>query len=170
MAKARVTYGGQAVIEGVMIRGTRAMAIAVRRADGTIASTSRRLGGLSTSGLRRVPLLRGVLVLWETLALGMRALSWSAAVAANEVDTRGDAKPLGLGAWLGIAVSMLFGVVFFSHQVGSFLGVWLAGYLFETTGSFDAVWWISVALGLAAAIVHWPIDEKALDRQAMAGA
>lgn len=68
------------------------------------------------------------------------------------------------------SMSMLFGVVFFSHQVGSFLGVWLAGYLFETTGSFDAVWWISVALGLAAAIVHWPIDEKALERRAMAGA
>ena len=61
-------------------------------------------------------------------------------------------------------MSMLFGVVFLSHQLGAFLGVWLAGYLFETTGSFDAVWWISVALGLFAAAVHWPIDERTLDR------
>ena len=62
------------------------------------------------------------------------------------------------------SMSMLFGVVFLSHQLGAFLGVWLAGYLFETTGSFDAVWWISVALGLFAAAVHWPIDERTLDR------
>jgi MFS family permease len=68
------------------------------------------------------------------------------------------------------SMSMLFGVVFVSHQFGSFLGVWLAGYLFETTGSFDAVWWISVALGLFAAAVHWPIDERSLNRTAVARA
>lgn len=68
------------------------------------------------------------------------------------------------------SMSMLFGVVFVSHQLGSFLGVWLAGYLFETTGSFDAVWWISVALGLFAAAVHWPIDERSLNRPATAPA
>lgn len=68
------------------------------------------------------------------------------------------------------SMSMLFGIVFVSHQVGSFLGVWLAGYLFETTGSFDAVWWISVALGLFAAAVHWPIDERSLSRPAPARA
>ena len=56
-------------------------------------------------------------------------------------------------------MAMLFGVVFFSHQVGSFLGVWLGGYLFDTTGSYDVVWWGSVALGVAAAAVHWPIRE-----------
>lgn len=73
------------------------------------------------------------------------------------------AQIFGLGS-----MSMLFGIVFVSHQLGSFLGVWLAGYLFETTGSFDAVWWISVALGLFAAAIHWPIDERALNRAAVA--
>jgi MFS family permease len=68
------------------------------------------------------------------------------------------------------SMSMLFGVVFVSHQLGSFLGVWLAGYLFEATGSFDAVWWISVALGLFAAAVHWPIDERSLERATTARA
>ena len=125
------TYGGQAVIEGVMIRGQRAMAIAVRRPDGSILHTTRRLGSLYTGALRRIPLLRGVIVLWETLALGMRALSWSAAVAADEVDSRGQAQPLGLLQWGAMAVSMLAGVgLFFLVPV---LGTaWLAPYLPST--------------------------------------
>ena len=48
---------------------------------------------------------------------------------------------------------------------GSFLGVWLGGWLFDTTGSYDGVWWAGVALGLAAAVIHLPIDERPLVRQ-----
>ncbi|MGF1476594.1 MAG: MFS transporter [Geminicoccaceae bacterium] len=58
-------------------------------------------------------------------------------------------------------LAMLFGVVFFSHQVGAFLGVWLGGRLFDLYGSYDIVWWLGVALGLFAAIIHWPIREQA---------
>ncbi len=65
-------------------------------------------------------------------------------------------------------MSMLFGIVFFSHQVGSFLGVWLAGRLYDMTGSYDAMWWISIALGIAAGLVHWPIQEKPVARLAAA--
>ncbi len=54
----------------------------------------------------------------------------------------------------------LFGFVFFSHQIGSFLGVWLGGLLFDTTQSYEVVWWICVALGVLAAILHWPINER----------
>lgn len=54
----------------------------------------------------------------------------------------------------------LFGIVFLSHQVGSFLGVWLGGILFDTTQSYEVVWWICAALGVIAAILHWPIDER----------
>lgn len=61
-------------------------------------------------------------------------------------------------------LGMLGGIVFFSHQVGSFLGVWLGGVLYDSTGSYDVVWWIGVALGIFAAIVHWPIEEKEVDR------
>jgi MFS family permease len=54
----------------------------------------------------------------------------------------------------------LFGFVFFSHQVGAFLGVWLGGFVYERTGSYDPVWWLGIALGLFAALVHWPIRER----------
>ena len=65
-------------------------------------------------------------------------------------------------AWL----SMLFGFVLFSHQVGSFVGVWLAGVLFDATQSYDAMWWISIAVGLFAALVHLPIKEEGVPRLA----
>jgi predicted MFS family arabinose efflux permease len=64
-------------------------------------------------------------------------------------------------------MSMLFGVVFLSHQVGSFCGLWLAGYLYDLTKSYDMMWWISIALGLFAAVVHWPIQERPVPRLAV---
>jgi predicted MFS family arabinose efflux permease len=67
-------------------------------------------------------------------------------------------------------MSMLFGVVFLSHQVGSFSGLWLAGVLYDATKSYDMMWWISIALGLFAAGVHWPIKERPVPRLAAAGA
>lgn len=57
-------------------------------------------------------------------------------------------------------LTMLYGIVFFAHQLGSFSGVWLAGYLYDQTQSYDIMWWISVALGLAAGMVHLPIREQ----------
>ena len=63
-------------------------------------------------------------------------------------------------------MSMLFGVVFLSHQVGSFTGLWLAGTLYDLTKSYDMMWWISIALGLFAAAVHWPIQERPVSRLA----
>ena len=62
----------------------------------------------------------------------------------------------------------LFGIVFFSHQLGSFLGVWLGGYLFDATGSYAPVWWTAVVLGLVAAILHWPIDDRPVARVVLA--
>lgn len=63
-------------------------------------------------------------------------------------------------------MTMLYGVVFFSHQLGSFFGAWSAGYIFDRTQSYDIVWWISVALGLFAALVHIPIREVPVPRLA----
>ena len=65
-------------------------------------------------------------------------------------------------------LGMLGGIVFFSHQIGSFLGVYIGGYLRDVYGSYDIVWWLGVALGIFAAIVHWPIEEKPVIRQAEA--
>jgi MFS family permease len=61
-------------------------------------------------------------------------------------------------------LSMLGGFVFLSHQVGSFLGVWLGGKLYDTTGSYDVVWWIAVGLGVFAALVNLPVRESAIVR------
>jgi MFS family permease len=67
-------------------------------------------------------------------------------------------------------LAMLFGFVFFSHQVGGFLGVWLGGVLFERTGSYDAVWWLAILLGLLSAAINLPIIEKPVERLAAASA
>jgi predicted MFS family arabinose efflux permease len=64
-------------------------------------------------------------------------------------------------------LSMLGGFVFLSHQVGSFLGVWLGGYLFDLRGSYDLVWGISIGLGVLAGLANLPIDERALARPAL---
>ena len=65
-------------------------------------------------------------------------------------------------------LSMLGGFVFLSHQVGSFLGAWLGGRLYDMTGSYDVVWWIAVGLGIFAALINLPIRERALLRPAPA--
>lgn len=64
-------------------------------------------------------------------------------------------------------LGMLGGVVFLSHQIGSFLGVWLGGYLYDHFGTYNPVWWFGVALGVFAAIVHWPIKEAPAPRLAL---
>ncbi|MEQ9641321.1 MAG: MFS transporter [Alphaproteobacteria bacterium] len=66
------------------------------------------------------------------------------------------------------SVGTLFGIVFLSHQVGAFLGVWLGGRLFDATGSYELVWWMAVALAVLATLLHLPINERPYVRQAAA--
>jgi len=61
-------------------------------------------------------------------------------------------------------MAMLYGVVFFSHQLGSFSGVWLGGWLYDNIGSYDPVWWLGIFLGVMAALLHWPIREQPVAR------
>ena len=61
-------------------------------------------------------------------------------------------------------MAMLYGIVFLDHQIGSFIGIWLGGVLFDYTGSYDIIWWTGAGLGVVAAILHWPIDERAIPR------
>jgi MFS family permease len=67
-------------------------------------------------------------------------------------------------------LAMLFGVAFFSHQVGGFLGIWLGGLVFKHTGSYDAVWWLGVLFGVLSAVINLPIVEKPVPRLAAARA
>ena len=67
-------------------------------------------------------------------------------------------------------MATLFGIVFLSHQLGSFIGVWLGGVLYDRTGSYDAMWWAGVGLGVFAAIVHLPINDNPLHRLRIARA
>jgi MFS family permease len=67
-------------------------------------------------------------------------------------------------------LTMLFGFTFFGHQLGGFLGVWLGGVVFERTGSYDAIWWIAILLGVMSAVINLPIVEKPVVRAAAAAA
>ncbi|MGB0747721.1 MAG: MFS transporter [Magnetospiraceae bacterium] len=63
-------------------------------------------------------------------------------------------------------MATLFGIVFFTHQVGSFVGVYFGGVIYDQTGSYDPIWWASVIFGLIAAVMHWPIDDRSLQTAA----
>lgn len=103
-------YGGQAVMEGVMMRGRRSMAVAVRHPSGRIVIHNESLKSpLYTSRWWRLPFLRGLVVLWDTLGLGMRSLIYSANVALEEeeVEFRGPA------VWGLVFVSLAFAIAIF---------------------------------------------------------
>ncbi|MDO8491444.1 MAG: DUF1385 domain-containing protein [Dehalococcoidia bacterium] len=102
-------YGGQAVMEGVMIRGKKALAIAVRRPNGEIVTKIQPLSSLYTGVLRNIPFVRGVIVLVETLALGVQALMYSANVSLEDEDVE---VPSGM-MWGTMAVALVLAVGFF---------------------------------------------------------
>ncbi len=106
----RISYGGQAVIEGVMIRGRRHCSLAVRKQNGEIALHSSRLSTIYTGRLREIPLIRGVIVLIESLVIGMAALSRSANIALEEEGEELSrwAMALMLTASLGIGIGLFF--------------------------------------------------------------
>ena len=128
MAK-RVPYGGQAVIEGVMIRGKSNIAIAVRRQDNEIQLKTDPIQSLFTGTLKKVPLVRGFITLLEVMVIGTRALMYSAQVAIDELeDGEGEKEKSGTGTdfmlWATLAVGLVFGIaVFFVGPV--FLNEWL---------------------------------------------
>ena len=104
------SYGGQAVIEGVMMRGAQVMAVAVRSPSGAIVSRDERLGGVYTNAARRIPLIRGITVLAETIALGTGALTWSAAIAAGQTEEDGQPKRMSVFEWLFVLGTMAFAI------------------------------------------------------------
>ena len=102
------SYGGQAVIEGVLMRGANSIAMANRSPDNEIVVTKEDLTGIYTSKLRKTPFLRGLLILWDSLGLGMRYLTISA-----NVQTGEEEKLEGPMLYVTLAISMLFGIGLF---------------------------------------------------------
>ena len=109
MATKRFYYGGQAVVEGVMMRGRNTMATAVRRSDGGVAIDTQPLPAIYTGWMRKAPLIRGVIVLIESLVLGIKALLYSANMSLEEENEEVSSGQLGLL----MAVAMVFSVVLF---------------------------------------------------------
>lgn len=111
-------YGGQAVIEGVMMRGSKEMAVAVRRANGEIEIHHEPLTAkIYTSQVGKLPFVRGLALLWDALGLGVRSLMWSADIALqDEKDEEGEAKEIkfeGAVAWGTVATSLAMAIGLF---------------------------------------------------------
>jgi uncharacterized protein YqhQ len=128
-----ITYGGQAVIEGVMMRGQKTLAIAMRAPDGNIVVHKENLASVYRSQITKIPFLRGIILLWDALGLGMRALTLSA-----NTQTGEDEKLEGPALYLTLAVSLAIGIgLFFLLPAGvgglaeKYLswGSWLANLL-----------------------------------------
>ncbi len=103
-----ISYGGQAVIEGVMMRGRNAFAIAMRAPDGNIVVHKEDLAAVYRSRITKIPFLRGVILLWDALGLGMRALTLSA-----NTQTGEDEKLEGPALYLTLGISLAVGVGLF---------------------------------------------------------
>jgi len=103
-----ITYGGQAVIEGVMMRGRTSLAIAMRDPSGKIITHTEELGGIYKSQLAKIPFLRGLILLWDALGLGMKALTISA-----NTQTGEDEKIEGPMLYVTLGFSLLIGLTLF---------------------------------------------------------
>ncbi len=136
-----ITYGGQAVIEGVMMRGQKAFAVAMRAPDGNIVVHTEPLASIYSSGITKIPFLRGVILLWDALGLGMRALTLSA-----NTQTGEDEKLEGPALYLTLAVSLSFGIGLFfllPTSVGGGVEYWLT-----QSGLNYAYWFGNLAEGV----------------------
>jgi len=130
-------YGGQAVLEGVMMRGAKVYAIAVRKPDGEIVVDTQPLTGIYRSKLARIPFLRGLIILWDALVLGTQALTYSANMQVEEEEEKID----GGSMVLTLLVSLAFAIgLFFLLPAG-------LAYLGETFLGWSP-WWCNVAEGV----------------------
>jgi uncharacterized protein YqhQ len=130
----RFYYGGQAVIEGVMIRGRKAMVTAVRRPNGGMAMDVKPLSPIYTGWMRRTPLMRGIIVLIEAMALGIKSLLYSANVSLEEEKEEISGKT----AWAMIAVALVLAIVLFliiplflTRLINPYIGSSLVFHLIE---------------------------------------
>ena len=138
-------YGGQAVLEGVMMRGSQALAVAVRDPKGAIQLQCRPLSRLYRGPVSRWPFVRGLLGLWDALGLGMQALTYSANIAAGEaVQVEGPTM------WVTVSISLTFGIaLFFLAPAAAGAGIdYLLQSVLETAPTVTAGWVGNLAEGL----------------------
>jgi uncharacterized protein YqhQ len=138
----KIQYGGQAVLEGVMMRGRSFMAVAVRAPDKKIVVTSEALPKHLYGGIiQKIPLVRGMTMLWDALGLGMKALMFSADIQMSTEDPSSEAKPVESAslskplAWTTVAVALIFGIgVFFVTPLA------VVGLVEQIVGNSHSIW------------------------------
>jgi len=135
------TYGGQAVIEGVMMRGSKAVAIAMRSPANEIVIHTEKLGGIYKSKIAKIPFLRGLILLWDALGLGMRALTLSA-----NLQTGEDENLEGAALYLTLGLSLTFGIGLF-FMAPATVGQWI-----EQSFALNA-WWGNLTEGVVRLIL-----------------
>jgi len=135
------TYGGQAVIEGVMMRGSRSLAIAMRNPENEIVIQTEKLGNVYQSKLIKIPFLRGLVLLWDALGLGTRALTTSA-----NIQTGEDEQLEGFSLYLTIGISLAFAIGLF------FLLPAAIGQLLQTYFGWNS-WWSNLGEGIVRLIL-----------------
>src|SRR5215204_2374499 len=126
-----ISYGGQAVIEGVMMRGRNSFAIAMRAPDGNIVVHKENLAAVYRSWITKIPFLRGTILLWDALGLGMKALTLSA-----NTQTGEDEKLEGPALYLTLGTSLAIGIGLFILLPAS-VGGW-AEHCAQSSRRFDA--------------------------------
>mgnify|MGYP002395143330 CR=1 FL=1 len=156
-AEESFNYGGQAVIEGVMMRGSRTMAVAMRRPEGDIVVETEPLNEMLYRGpISRIPFARGLVMLWDALGLGMKALMTSADVAVGEEASLSGPASWGtaiLGMGLGVGLFMLLPSFLASLLAPVFPSEWLVSLL-------EGVFRLMLVVGYIWAIGHMPDIER----------
>jgi len=141
MAEKLPSYGGQALIEGVLMRGSKGLAAAMRKPDGEIVIETEALTGIYTNPLFKLPFIRGLIALWDSMGIGMRFLTTSA-----NMQTGEDEKLEGPALYLTVTLSLVFGVgLFFLLPAG-------IGHLTITLLNFS-MWWSNVVEGVARLVI-----------------
>lgn len=153
-----ISYGGQAVIEGVMMRGQKAFAVAMRAPDGNIVVHTEKLADIYRSKITKIPFLRGVILLWDALGLGMRALTLSA-----NTQTGEDEKLEGPALYLTLGLSLVFGIGLFfllPTSVGGGVEYWLTqsglSYAYWLGNLAEGVFQLLLLIGYIWAISFMP--------------
>ncbi|HEY6074949.1 MAG TPA: DUF1385 domain-containing protein, partial [Anaerolineales bacterium] len=144
-----ITYGGQAVIEGVMMRGQKAFAIGMRAPDGKVVVHTEKLAAVYRSAITRIPFLRGIILLWDALGLGMRALTISA-----NTQTGEDEKLEGPALYLTVGLSLVLGIALF-FLLPAAVGGWIEHMLMPKAGGAGGVMPALLAAPVASGAGLW---------------